>query len=184
MSLSFRLYISLLNTNPELLFKVLYPILFSISPLVVYIIARKYIGDFYTFLALFLFISQATIIHTATSSTTNLVILFFAMSIMVLFHNDISEFTKKLLFITFSLSCIISHYSTSYIFFFVLLLTWLGMGIIPRILMHEKIVPSPNNLLPDNSLTGPHDSIFHGKNILPDDGSFIPVFRRWRDNGS
>jgi uncharacterized membrane protein len=53
---------------------------------------------------------------------------------MVLFHDGISEFAKRLLFIVFAVSCIVSHYATTYIFFFVLLLTWIGMQIIHRIL--------------------------------------------------
>jgi uncharacterized membrane protein len=65
-------------------------------------------------------------------------ILFFALAIGVLFHDGLSELNKKLLFIIFAVSCIVSHYSTTYIFFFVLLLTWIGMEIIPKILPHRK----------------------------------------------
>jgi uncharacterized membrane protein len=53
---------------------------------------------------------------------------------MVLFHDGISEFAKRLLFIVFAVSCIVSHYATTYIFLFVLLLTWIGMQIMPGIL--------------------------------------------------
>jgi uncharacterized membrane protein len=128
------IYQIFLNVNPEYLFKVLYSLLFSISPLVVYIISKKYIGNFYAFLASFSFMSQFCFFWTAASARTNMAILFFALAIMVLFHDGISEFAKRLLFIVFAVSCIVSHYATTYIFLFVLLLTWIGMQIIHRIL--------------------------------------------------
>jgi uncharacterized membrane protein len=132
------IYQFFLNINSEYLFKILYPLLFSISPLVVYLISRKYIGSFYAFLASLFFMSQSIFLGTAHSPRTNMAILFFALAIGVLFHDGLSELNKKLLFIIFAVSCIVSHYSTTYIFFFVLLLTWIGMEIIPKILPHRK----------------------------------------------
>jgi uncharacterized membrane protein len=128
------IYYTFLNINPECLFRLLYPLLFSTSPLVVYIIAKKYIGRFYAFLASFFFMAQVIFLWTTGISNTNLAILFFALAIMVLFHQDIGEFAKRPLFIIFAASCIISHYSTSYIFLFVLLSTGIGMEIMHRIL--------------------------------------------------
>ena len=129
---------SILNMNPEYLFKVFYSLIFSISPLVIYIISKKYIGDFYAFLASIFFISQLCFLRTATLTRVNTAILFCALSIMVLFHNDISKVNKKLLFIIFLASVIVSHYSTTYIFFFVLLLTWFGMQILSLNTTHKR----------------------------------------------
>ncbi len=128
------IYQSLLNIDSEYLFKTLYPFLFSISPLVVYIISKKYIGGFYAFLASLFFMSQHTFLWTAHSTRTTLAVLFFALSVMVLFQDGLSGVNKKLLFIVFSASCIVSHYSTTYIFLFILLLTWFGMWIMSRII--------------------------------------------------
>jgi uncharacterized membrane protein len=50
------IYQSLLNTSPEFLFKILYSLLFSISPLVIFIISKKYVGELYAFLASLFFI--------------------------------------------------------------------------------------------------------------------------------
>ena len=137
------IYQSFMSIDAEYLFKILYPLLFSISPLVVYIISKKYIGSFYSLLASFLFMAQATFLWTTGTSTTSTAILFFALAIMVLLHQDINEFAKKLLFIIFALSCIVSHYSTAYIFFFILLLTWIGMQIVPRITPRESKTATP-----------------------------------------
>ena len=151
------IYQSFLQINPEYLFKILHVLLFSISPLVLYIIAKKYIGSFFAFIASFFFMAQFVFLWTAGSCNTNLAILFFALAIMVLFHDGMSEFAKRPLFIIFATSCIVSHYSTSYICFFVLLLTWIGTGIMPRILTRERKVTTPS----ENPIAGsnPHDSL-------------------------
>jgi uncharacterized membrane protein len=144
------IYQIFLNINPEYIFKVLYSLLFSISPLIVYIISKKYIGNFYAFLASFFFMSQFYFFWTAGSARTNMAILFFALAIMVLFLDGISEFVKRLFFIVFAVSCIVSHYATTYIFLFVLLLTWIGMQIIPGIILRGRREAT----LTEKSITG------------------------------
>ena len=132
------IYQLFLNINQEYLYKVLYTLLFSISPLVVYIIAKKYIGNFYAFIAAFLFMSQFVFLWSASGPRTVTAILFFALAIMVLFNDGMTAFTRKLLFIIFAASIILSHYGTSYVFLFILLFTWIGMKIVPWILHGER----------------------------------------------
>jgi uncharacterized membrane protein len=148
-------YHSVLNLEPEHLFKILYPVLFSLSPLVVYAIARKYIGGFYAFLVSFFFISQSLFFWTATLARVNLALLFFLLAIMVLFHSNITELSKRTFFIIFAASTIASHYSTSYIFLFILLLTWLVMEI--RLIMagREKTPLPPENPTPEEKSQKP-----------------------------
>lgn len=132
------IYQSLIRVNGEYLFKILYPLLFSVSPLVVYIISRKYLGDFLAFLASFFFVSQLNFIWISALARNNMAILFFALVIMVLFNDNISNPARKLFIIVFTASCIVSHYSTTYIFFLVLLLTWIGMKIL-SLFAHNKL---------------------------------------------
>jgi len=146
------IYQSLMNINSEYLFKILYPLLFSVAPLVIYIISKKYIGNFYAFLASFFFMSQLNFMWTAVQARTNTAILFLALVVMVLFSNGISKFARRLLIIIFTVSVIASHYSTTYIFFFVLLLTLIGMEILPRLTPGKRkpIAPS-GNLIKESS---------------------------------
>ncbi|KFD41184.1 hypothetical protein DK28_0211540 [Peptococcaceae bacterium SCADC1_2_3] len=132
------IYQSFLNINPEYLFKLLYPLFFSISPLVVYIISKKYMNNFYAFLASFFFMSSSKFLMTTASARTHTAILFFALAIMVSFHPKITPFAKKGLFIIFAVATIVSHYSTTYIFFFVLILTWLVMELFLRLLSQRE----------------------------------------------
>ena len=160
------IYHAFLNINQEYLYKVLYPLLFSVSPLVVYIIAKKYIGDLYAFIASFFFMSQFRFLWAVAGPATTTATLFFTLAIMVLFYDGMNMFTKKLLFIIFATSCLLSHYGTSYIFFFVLLFTWIGMQIIPRILPGERKVATPS----ENPITGgaPSNSPLRGAMLRSD----------------
>ncbi|WP_273277819.1 DUF2206 domain-containing protein [Methanothrix soehngenii] len=132
------IYQSFLNVNPEYLFKILYPLLFSISPLVIYIIANNYVREISAFLASVFFMSQNFFILTTASPRTNIAILFFAISIMVLLHSGISVFNKKILLIIFIISCIFSHYSTTYIFFIIFLVTWICIQVYYRLIMYQR----------------------------------------------
>jgi len=77
------------------------------------------------FLAAFYFISQSSFLMAPGSARTNLAIFFFGLSIMLLFLDNISDMKRKGLFLVFVLATIVSHYSTTYIFFFLLLSTFI-----------------------------------------------------------
>lgn len=149
------IYQSFMNINSEYLFKLLYPLIFSVSPLVVYIISKKYIGSLYAFLSSLFFISQNMFLFTTVVSRTNTAILFFALVVMILFHDYISDLAKRILFVIFTASCIVSHYSTTYVFFFVLFFTWIGTETIPIIVLRRA---KPLFFLPRNSI-GENNSI-------------------------
>ncbi|MBI2859919.1 MAG: DUF2206 domain-containing protein [Chloroflexi bacterium] len=125
------IYQSFLSINPEYLFKVMFSLFFSISPLAVYVIARKYIGGRYAFIAAFFFMAQFTFVWAAGNARTIMAIMFFALAIMALFKEGISGPARKLLFIVFAASVIVAHYSTAYIFLFVLMVVVAGMQALP-----------------------------------------------------
>ncbi|HDI52175.1 MAG TPA: hypothetical protein ENF45_06055 [Bacteroidetes bacterium] len=126
------IYQLFVNINPQYLYKVLYPFLFSFSPLVVFIISRKYLGSFYGFLASSVFMLDQANFFSWGCVRTYVAIFFFILAIMVLFNDSLRELDKKLLFIIFAISCIVSHYSSAYIFLFLLLFTWIGAQIIAK----------------------------------------------------
>lgn len=123
-------YQSFLGIDPEYTFKILYPVLFSVCPLIIYIIVSKYIKSGYAFLASVFFLSQQSFLMTAVGPRSRLAVMFFALAIMVLFSDELDEINKRVLFITFTFSCIVSHYSTTYIYFFLLLGMLIGTKII------------------------------------------------------
>ena len=134
------IYQSILNISPEFLFKILYSLIYSISPLVIYVISKKYVGESYAFLASCFFMFQQTFVWTEYNARTSIAILFFALVMMTLFNDKIDPLRKRILFIVFMASCIVSHYSTSYIFFFIILGVFVGMVILPRKYTIKKVV--------------------------------------------
>jgi uncharacterized membrane protein len=134
------IYQSILNISPEFLFKILYSLLFSISPLAVYVLSKKYVGDFYGFLTSYFFMAQLNFLMTEVHARTNTAILFFALAMMVLFNDKIDPLKKRILFIVFMASCMVSHYSTTYIFFFVMVGTFIGVEILSMKYIVKKVV--------------------------------------------
>lgn len=136
------IYKSFLNLNSIFLFKVLYSLIYSISPLVIYIISNKYIDKSYSFLASCFYMFQLNFLFTEYNARTNLAILFFGLSIMVLFNEKIGNVNKKFLLIVFMISCLFSHYSTTYIFFFILLGSFIFENILSLQYKHKYKINS------------------------------------------
>lgn len=112
-----------INDTP-IFYKVFYSIIVALTPLAVFEIAKKYLDDVYAFIAAVFFFSSHVFMWTGANPRTNLAIFFFSLAIMVL-GMDIDPIKKRVLLILFILSTLMSHYSTTYIFFFVLLMVWI-----------------------------------------------------------
>lgn len=139
------IYQSFLQLDPEYLYDIIHRIFFAFSPLVVYLISRKYLGNFWAFLATFFFMSQLTFLNVGQGMRFPIAILFFSLAIMTLCSKDMSEFNKRLLFIIFFAAVIVSHYSTAFIFLVVLFLTWIGIRLVSGILSYRRRVDALGN---------------------------------------
>ena len=134
------IYQSILNIAPEFLYKILYSLLFSISPLIVYILSKKYIGELYGFLASCFFMFQQYFLFAEFYPRTFTAVLFLALAMLVLFNDKIDPLKKRILFIVFMASCMVSHYATTYIFFFIMLGTFIGLKILSKKYTVKKVV--------------------------------------------
>ena len=132
---------SILNVNAqEYLFKGVYVSIYSFSPLVIYVISKKYTGELYAFLASFFFMAQTAFLSTASNPRTNTAIFFVALALMVCFNDKVDPLKKRILFIVFMLSCVVSHYSTTYIFFFIMLGVFIGVEILSKKYTFKKLI--------------------------------------------
>ena len=134
------IYQSILNVHPEYLYKILYSLLCSVFPLSIYVISKKYVEEGYAFLTSMYFMSNVTFLWTAYNARANIAMLFFAFAMMTLFSDKIDPLEKRILFIIFMASCIVSHYSTTYIFFFVMLGTFMGIEMLSKKYTIKKVV--------------------------------------------
>jgi len=112
------IYGLLLGTDVLYVFKIIFPVLGALIPAICYVIFSKYVEKKYAMLASFFFMSQVPFIYDLQSATrTEIALIFFALAILVFFDNEINIMNKRILFLIFAFSIVVSHYSTSYLFF-------------------------------------------------------------------
>jgi uncharacterized membrane protein len=105
----------------EYIFKLFMAIIGSILPLIVYLVAKKYIAGKYAFLAALLFIFQLFFINLLGAVRQEIAIIFFFLTIMVVFDIKLDKWFRKLLIVLFIFATLISHYSTAYVAFVLIL---------------------------------------------------------------
>lgn len=132
------IYQSILNINTEYLFKILYSIIYSIAPVAIYLTLNKYLQDVYAFIGSCFFMFQQSFLITSMNARTSMATLLFILSIMVIFDDSIDKLNRQILFIFFTIASILSHYSTTYIYFLILLCTFLAQEILDNFFTFEK----------------------------------------------
>ncbi|MCE7698471.1 MAG: hypothetical protein K8E24_006405, partial [Methanobacterium paludis] len=111
-------YNVLSNIGGEYIFKLFYGIIGSAIPLIVYIVSKKYIGKKYAFFAALLFVFQLFFVSMLGAVRQEIAMLFFFLAVMVLFDSELDKkLPKKVLFLIFTFSLVVSHYTTAYVAF-------------------------------------------------------------------
>ncbi len=113
-------YQVLSNINSEYVFKLFYTIIGSITPLICYAIFRDHLGKKYGFFASLLIIFMAFFIASLGSVRQLIALIFFFLSVMVIFDEKMDELPKKVFALLFMISIVLSHYTTAYISFVLL----------------------------------------------------------------
>ena len=115
------MYQVLSGMGGEYIFKLFMAFIGSITPLIVYLVAKKYIADKYAFLAALLFIFQLFFINVLGAIRQEIAMIFFFLTVMVLFDSKMDKWFRKFFIILFIFSTLISHYSTAYVAFVLIL---------------------------------------------------------------
>lgn len=110
--------------NIILFYKLFFSAIVSLTPVVIFQISRIYLDNIFSFFAGLLFASNHVFMWSAANPRTNIAILFFSLTILVLIV-DIKSIERKFLFFIFTLSMIVSHYTSSFQFFFILIAVWI-----------------------------------------------------------
>lgn len=113
---------SFLKINDEYIFKLVFQIVFSFVPVIVFLFLRRYTKGIIAFLASFFFMSQWQFSQQMTAlMRQEIAILFFALFLLALFEKNFNSSIKKiLLLVILGFSMIVSHYSTTYVTLFLL----------------------------------------------------------------
>ena len=118
-------YSNMLGLEPSLIFKFIYPIIFALVPVALYMLWQPYIGKKLGFIAAFLFVAQSTF-YTEMIALNRQMIgeLFFVLLLLVLLNKKVKKEGKFLAFAVLSFGLIFSHYALAEIFLFLILAAW------------------------------------------------------------
>jgi uncharacterized membrane protein len=113
------------NMDINWVFKILYPLLFSLVPLGLYRVFQKQTDDKIAFLACFFFMATNTFYGLHGMPRQHIAELFLILFVMLMISKDIAKIKRAFLFIVFGISLTVSHYGTSYIYMLCLISAWL-----------------------------------------------------------
>ena len=114
------------NMDITWVFKIIYPLVFSLVPLGLYRVFQKQTDDKIAFLACFFFVSY-WIFYTEMLALARQQIaeLFLVLLILSMIDKNMDKTKRAFLFIVFGISLAVSHYGLSYIYMFCLISAWL-----------------------------------------------------------
>lgn len=126
------------NINDNYIFKILFQVIGSITPLVVYLITKKYTSTTISFLSAIFFVSYSSYFFILPmANRTEIAFLFFSLSILILLSKTIKLIVKNILFCIFTISIVLSHYSSTYIALIIFITTYITYYLLKYIL-HNK----------------------------------------------
>jgi uncharacterized membrane protein len=114
------------NMDITWVFKIIYPLLFSLVPLGLYRAFQKQTDDKIAFLSCFFFVSHFTFYGEMLAlARQQIAELFLVLLILLMVNKSMDKIKRSFLFIVFGVSLAVSHYGVSYIYMFCLISAWL-----------------------------------------------------------
>jgi uncharacterized membrane protein len=118
-------YSKFMNLDITWVFKLVYPLIYALVPLALYLAYRKQTNPLVAFLAVFFFMSMDTFYLQMLGLAREMIgELFLALLILLLVDDNLSLAKRRILFVIFSIAMIVSHYSLAYIFIFYLVVAF------------------------------------------------------------
>jgi uncharacterized membrane protein len=119
-------YSNVLSLDPTWVFKAVYPLIFALVPVGLYLLWQPYIGKKLSFIAAFLFMAQSTFFTEMTALNRQMIgELFFVLLLLVLLNKKMRPEIKFASFAIFSFGLIFSHYALAEIFLCFIFAAWL-----------------------------------------------------------
>ena len=127
----------------EYVFKLTFQFLFAFIPVMVFAFAKKYLENVYAFMSAFLLLSQTWFYEQMPALIRQeTAFIFYFLALLIFFDTTISKKVRLILFSIFSVSLIVSHYSTAYVWVAILV----GGGILSLIARYIFSVQRKNSL--------------------------------------
>ena len=116
------IFSNLANMDPQWIMKILYPLLFSFVPLVLYRVWAKQFGTKIALASAFIFMAEQTFYMEMLGLGRQIIAeLFFALLFLVLLSKEMAAPKKFLCFLVFGFALIVSHYAMAVLFLFFIL---------------------------------------------------------------
>lgn len=107
---------TLLSVQDAYVYKVIFQVLFAASPVVVFVLARKYTTPIFAFLSALFFLSFPLFFTDMPMlNRQEIAFLFFGLVLYLMFPSELPPVMRKVLFSIFAISVAVSHYATFYI---------------------------------------------------------------------
>ncbi|MDR0493825.1 MAG: DUF2206 domain-containing protein [Nitrososphaerota archaeon] len=119
------IYSNILGMDPTWVFKLIYPIIFTLVPVGLYLLWQPYVGKKLGFIAAFLFMSQLTFFTEMLALNRQIIAeLFFVLLLLTLLNRKLPQGGKFVAFALFGFGLIFSHYALAEIFLFLIFAAW------------------------------------------------------------
>src|SRR3989304_6649884 len=120
------IFVLLYNMKLIWIFKVIFPILFSLVPVGLFKVFQKQTNDKVAFLSCFYFMSMLTFYSEMISlGRQQIAELFLVLILVAMTSENINNTNKAIMYMIFGISLIVSHYGLSYIFLFSMIVIYL-----------------------------------------------------------
>lgn len=127
------IYWTLLNLDGIWILKIIYPIIFTFVPLVLYYLYRTWVSEKTAFFASFFVMANNVFFgEMLTLGRQMIAELFFVLLFFTLYNKKMNNINKTICFIFFSFALVVSHYAISYVFMFIISLIWLSQHILRK----------------------------------------------------
>lgn len=122
------IYLNILNMEGTWILKIIYPLIFSFVPLGLYQLYKTRVGKKVAFMSTFFFMANFAFFTEMIGLAKQMVAeLFYILLFLVLLNKKIKPVKKTICFIIFSTALVVSHYSTAYIFMFLIFFAMLSL---------------------------------------------------------
>ena len=127
------IYSNLLNMDSTWVFKIIFPLIFSVVPLGLYQVWKGYVGKKYAFISAFLFMVYGTFYTEMLGLNRQMVAeLFFIMLLIVVLNKKMKGPSKIVCFMIFSFGLVTSHYGLAEILLIFISLAFIAFFVAKR----------------------------------------------------
>ena len=124
---------SFLAIHDEYVFKSVFPLIFSLTPVGIYLFSKRYVEKVFALIAAFFFMSQMCFMtEMPILLRQEISLFFFTLALLILFNEHISPILKEILFLIFGFSMVVTHYTTTYVALVLLIFTYLTCFILRK----------------------------------------------------